>query len=137
MRGEKNANPVKYIVDIGGARGYSVTIGNATGDFEINVTSDDEKQHSSNSPVEYASDTDSTDEMDMDAKKPSKTYSNFVQNLLAHHPEMSEAINDPPERPTACDMWKRDAQRQQEASARFVCMLYISRIQLTFLQTTN
>ncbi|CZR62097.1 uncharacterized protein PAC_11994 [Phialocephala subalpina] len=76
------------------------TKGEYAGDFEIDV------------------DTGSEEEMDIEVKKPVKVYSSFVEGLVSKHPEMKDTVNPAPQRPTAREMWKKDAKRQaQEAAA--------------------
>jgi hypothetical protein len=60
------------------------------------------------------SDTDSSEEMDIEVPKPPKKYSDFVQKLIQNRPDMSEVVNKARRRPTAVDMWKQDDQRRRE-----------------------
>lgn len=58
------------------------------------------------------SEVDSADEMDVDeiSRKPTKVYSELVQNLIQHFPKMSDEVNEI-KRSTALDMWKDDIRR--------------------------
>lgn len=61
-----------------------------------------------------SSEVGSANEMDVDeiSRKPAKIYSDLVQNLIQHFPEMGEKVNEV-KRSTALDMWKEDAQRTE------------------------
>jgi hypothetical protein len=51
---------------------------------------------------------------DTQGPKPTKQYSDFVEKLMAKHPEMKEIVNEFKKRPTAIQMAKQDLQRQRE-----------------------
>jgi len=60
------------------------------------------------------SDTDTSEEVEVEVAKALKQYSDFVQKLIRRRPEMSEVVNTVKRRTTAVDMWKQEDQRRLE-----------------------
>lgn len=65
------------------------------------------------------SDTSTSDQIEVEAARPPKQYSNFVQKLIRRRPEMNEVVNTIKRRPTAVYMWKQDdRQRLDQMNAK-------------------
>lgn len=72
------------------------------------------KMHSSMEQVETEVDEVSSDEDDIPIPAPPiKEYRPFVAQLIAKYPQLSDAVNAPPRRSTALEMWNKDEDRRK------------------------